>query len=69
MGKNVLQSISAYTEVAQISPPVRQATIGPEAELFRTGITRHAPRSPLAGDIRTLADALVKVTEQVGEPQ
>jgi len=69
MGKNVLQSISAYTEVAPISPPVRQATIGPEAELFRTGITRHAPKSPLAGDIRTLANALVTATEQVEDAQ
>lgn len=62
MGKNVLQNISEYTEIAPISPPVRQATIGPEAELFRTGVTRHAPKSPLASDIRTLADALVKAT-------
>lgn len=65
MGKHVLQNISSYTEIAPIAPPIRQATVGPEAELFRTGVTRHAPKSPLASDIRVLADAIIKMTQPV----
>jgi chromosome partitioning protein len=66
LGKDVLRRISAYTVVAPMSPPVRNATIGGESEQARLGITRFAPRSPLAADIRVLAEALVQaLTPQV----
>jgi len=61
LGKGVLQRISAYSAVAPMSPPVRNATIGGESEQARLGITRFAPKSPLADDIRSLAEALINI--------
>lgn len=67
LGKAILSRISEYSRIAPIGPGVRLSTTGGESELERLGVTRFAPKSPLAGDIRSLTEAIIELTsEKVG---
>lgn len=59
LSRRVMDRLSNYSQLAPLSPPVRESTIGGEAETARLGVTRFAPKSPLAGDIRQMVDALL----------
>lgn len=62
LSRRVMESLTQYSQIAPLSPSVRESTVGGEAEDARMGVTRFAPKSPLAGDIRSLVDALLQAT-------
>lgn len=59
LSRHVVYRLSTYSRVAPLSPPIRESSVGGEAEAARLGVTHFAPNSPLAGDIRRLVDALL----------
>ncbi|GGB79464.1 type II toxin-antitoxin system prevent-host-death family antitoxin [Deinococcus soli (ex Cha et al. 2016)] len=69
LSRRVMERLTNYSQLAPLSPPVRESTIGGEAEDMRVGVTRFAPKSPLAGDIRQMVDAMLSAigSEQPSE--
>lgn len=59
LSRRVMDALTQYSQIAPLSPAVRESTVGGEAEDARMGVTRFAPRSPLAGDIRLMINALL----------
>ena len=62
LSRRVMDALTNYTEIAPLAPSVRESTVGGEAEDARVGVTQFAPKSPLAGDIQLLVDALLRAT-------
>jgi len=60
LSRGVQEQLRLYSTIAPLAPAVREATVGGEAESARIGVTRYAPKSVLAGDIRVLVSALLE---------
>lgn len=59
LSRRVMERLTNYSQIAPLSPAVRESTVGGEAEDARMGVTRYAPKSPLAGDLRQMVNAML----------